>query len=188
MTVCKSGSNTDKHFVTLLMNPEAHRNKSNFEKFVSRLTELKQPISVIAVDFFAVDIKNLCDFLDKGIPKLIEIGSIQSDVKLYLPLSFLGNLKMLQIKHNEIKKTEKEHLLKDVEPASLEDEFLYINYGVDVSDNQSLKVDSEDAIVLKRSTRIGINIQLTILSELLSHFTCDHIVFLSLSAFCCLFF
>jgi hypothetical protein len=83
--------------------------------------------------------------LNKGIPKLIDIWSIQSNVELYLPLSFLGKLKVLQKKHNEIKKIEKEHLLKNAEPVSLEDEFLYIIYGVDVSDNQSLKVASEDA-------------------------------------------
>ena len=88
----QSGIDVDNHFVSLLLNPESKRNKSNFECFVSRVTELQKPISCISVEFAAGDIKRLCEFLDKAIPKLIEMGSVQNDVKLYLPLACQGNL------------------------------------------------------------------------------------------------
>jgi hypothetical protein len=109
LTVSQFGSDADNHFVSLLLNPESKRNKSNFESFVSRVTELKKPISFIAVDFAVGDIKPLCDFFDKAIPMLIEMGSLDSDVKLFLPLSCQGKFKMLMSKHSEVKNTLKDY-------------------------------------------------------------------------------
>jgi hypothetical protein len=50
LTVSQSGLDVNNHFVSLLLNPESKRNKDNFERFVSRVTELKRPISFIAKD------------------------------------------------------------------------------------------------------------------------------------------
>ena len=152
LTVSQSGLDANNHFVSLLLNPENKRNKNNFESFVSRVTELKKPISFISVEFASSDIKRLCDFLDKAIPKLIEMGSVQNDVKLYLPLACQGKLKMLMSKHHEVRETLDEHILKDVIGGRFEGEFLYVDYSIDHS-------KLETNITPKRtSSRKGIDI------------------------------
>jgi hypothetical protein len=142
LTVSQSGYESANHFVSLLLNPETKRNKDNFESFVSRVTELKKPISFIAVDFATGDIKLLCDFLDKAISKLIEMGSVQNNVKFFLPLSCEGKLKMLTSKNFEVKYTVDDHVLKDVLfkadiHLKYETEFLYVDYS-----NNNLKLET----------------------------------------------
>ena len=152
LTVSQSGIDTDNHFVSLLLNPESKRNKSNFESFVSRVTELQNPIGFIAVDFAASDIKPLCDFLDKVIPMLIEMGSIHNNVKLFLPLSCQGKLKMLSSKHSEVKMTMKDYILFDVHSIRYNAEYLFVDYSINVS---NLKTDTAQK---KASSREGIDI------------------------------
>ncbi len=138
LTVSQSGLDANNHFVSLLLNPESKRNKDNFERFVSRVTELKRPISFIAVDFATGDVKHLCDFLDKAILKLIEMGSVQKNVKIFLPLSCEGKLKFLTTKHFEVKLTVDDHVIKDVlfkhnTNLKIETEFLYVDYSINKS-------------------------------------------------------
>ena len=152
LTVSQSGSDAGNHFVSLLLNPESKRNKSNFECFVSRVTELQKPIGFISVEFASGDIRRLCDFLDKAIPKLIEMGSVQSSVKLYLPLSCQGKLKMLISKHHEVRASLTEHILKDVLDFRFESEFLYVDYSTAHS-----KLETNTA-PKRKSPREGINI------------------------------
>ena len=152
LTVSQSGIDVDNHFVSLLLNPESKRNKSNFESFVSRVTELQNPIGLIAVDFAAGDIKPLCDFLDKVIPMLIEMGSVHNNVKLFLPLSCQGKLKMLMSKHSEVKNTFEGHILYDVNNIRYNAEYLYVDYSIDVS---KLKTDTTQK---RASSRQGIDI------------------------------
>ncbi len=133
LTVSQSGCDADNHFVSSLLNSESKRNKSNFESFVSRVTELQNPIGLIAVDFAAGDIKRLCDFLDKVIPTLIEMGSVRNNVKLFLPLSCQGKLKMLISKHSEVKNTFEGHILYSVNSIRYNAEYLYVDYSINVS-------------------------------------------------------
>jgi hypothetical protein len=156
LTICKLGLDTANHLVTLLSNPNNKRNKGNFENVVSRLMDLKQKVSFIAVDFAVIDIKPLCEFLDNGLERLIEYGCVQNNVKLYLPLIFQGRLKMLLSKYNEVKKAEQEHLLKDIVDANFEDEFLYIDYGVDDLKIEATACSSDRTALLRKSSRKGI--------------------------------
>ena len=153
LTVSQSGCDADNHFVSSLLNSESKRNKSKFESFVSRVTELQNPIGLIAVDFAAGDIKRLCDFLDKVIPTLIEMGSVRNNVKLFLPLSCQGKLKMLLSKHSEVKQTLKDYILFDVHSIRYCAEHLFVDYSIDVS---NLKTDT---VQKKASSRQGIDIQ-----------------------------
>ena len=150
LTVSQSGLDASNHFVSLLLNPENKRNKGNFERFVSRVTELKKPISFIAVDFATSDIKHLCDFLDKAISKLIEMGSVQNNVKFCLPLSCEGKLKMLTSKHFEVKFTVDDHVIKDVLfknniNLTIETQYLYVDYSMNNSKMETITT-------LKRTT------------------------------------
>ena len=163
LTVSESGSDADNHFVSLLLNPESKRNKNNFESFVSRVTELKKPISFIAVDFAIGDIKPLCDFLDKAIPMLIEMGSVHNDVKLFLPLSCQGKLKMLMNKHSEVKNTLKDYILFDVHSIRYNAEYLFVDYSINVTKMKS------DTAQKKASSREGIYISIF---DTLSNYNC----------------
>ena len=119
---------------------------------MSRVTELQKPISCISVEFASGDIKRLCEFLDKAIPKLIEMGSVQSDVKLYLPLACQGKLKMLMSKHHEVRESIDDHILRNVTGTRFEGEFLYVDYSINDS-----KLETNVAPV-RKSLRRGIDI------------------------------
>jgi hypothetical protein len=155
LTVHESGSNEKNHFVTMLSNPESNRNKPHFENFVSRLMELEKPIGLIAVDFCPLDSKSFCDFLDKAIPKLIEIGCVESNVKLYLPLLFQNKLQILKSKTCEVKKTEHDYFLKNI-GDNFDEEFLFIDYGVD--SNVPVLKNTKNKKSLKKSSAKGINV------------------------------
>jgi hypothetical protein len=153
--VHESGSNQDNHFVALLSNPETKRNKSNFESLVNRLMELKKSISVIAVDFSPLDTKSLCHFLNKAIPKFIEIGCVTKNVKLYLPVVFQSKLEILQSKKCEVRKTEQDYFMRDVDGDNFEKDFLYVDYGLDIDDLDSK--DTENSTSSKKSSVPGIH-------------------------------
>ena len=107
--------------------------------------ELEKPIGAIAVDFSPLDTKSLCQFLDKAIPKLIEIGRIRNNVKLYLPLVFQNKLEILQSKKCEVKSTEQHYFLKDVDGDNFEDQYLYVDYGVVIRrDNATSKTTKKN--------------------------------------------
>jgi len=157
LTVSQSGFDGNNHFASLLLNPENKRNKDNFERFVSRVTELNKPISFIAVDFATSDIKHLCDFLDKAISKLIEMGSVQKNVKFFLPLSCEGKLKFLTSKHFEVKLTVDDHVIKDVLfnhniNLKIETEYLYVDYSINKSKLETITTQK------RTSSRQGIYI------------------------------
>ena len=122
---------------------------------MSRLMELEKPIGAIAVDFSPLDTKSLCQFINKGIPKLIEIGCVRNNVKFYLPLVFQNKLEILQTKKYEVKKTEQDYFLKDIDGDNFEDEFLYVDYGVDSHDSTS-KITKKNAS-LNKSSRKGMH-------------------------------
>jgi hypothetical protein len=142
----------------VLSNPESKRNKQSFENFVSRLMELEKPIGAIAVDFSPLDTKSLCQFLDKAIPKLIEIGRIRNNVKLYLPLVFQNKLEILQNKKYEVKKTEQDYFLKDVDGDNFDDQFLYVDYGVDRDDLTSNNTKKNAS--LNKTSKKGMHVPL----------------------------
>ncbi len=114
---------------------------------------MQNPIGFIAVDFAAGDIKHLCDFLDKTIPRLVEMGSVHKNVKLFLPLSCQGKLKMLMSKHSEVKSTLKDYILFDVHSIRYNAEYLFVDYSIDVSNQKT------DTAQKKASSRQGIDIQ-----------------------------
>jgi len=156
--VRESGSNHDNHFVTMLSNPESKRNKQNFESFVSRVMELEKPINLIAVDFSPLDTKSLCKFLDKAIPKLIEIGRVTTNVKLYLPLVFQNKLEILQSKKCEVKKTEQNYFLKDVDGDNFEDQFLYVDYGALLSNDEATSTTAKKNVSSNESSNKGMHV------------------------------
>ena len=119
---------------------------------MSRVTELQNPIGFIAVDFAAGDIKRLCEFLDKTIPMLIEMGSVHNNVKLFLPLSCQGKLKMLTSKHSEVKMTMKDYILFDVHSIRYNAEYLFVDYSINVSNL------TPDTTQKRASSRQGIDI------------------------------
>ncbi len=155
LTVHESGSNQDNHFVAFLSNPESKRNMQNFESLVSRLMELKKTISVIAVDFSPLYSKSLCQFLNKAIPKFIEVGCVTKNVKLYLPVVFQSNLEILRSKKCEVRKTEKDYVLKGVDRENFEEEFLYVDYGV--GDIVSNSKDTKSSTSSKQSSGQGMH-------------------------------
>ena len=114
---------------------------------------VEKTISVIAVDFSPPCSKSLCQFLNKAIPKFIELGCVTKNVKLYLPVVFQSNLEILQNKKCEVKKTEQDYFLKDVDRDNFEEEFLYVDYGVGGDDSNSK--DTRNSKSSKKSNRQG---------------------------------